>query len=120
MAAKIHFSSTRTREYRTPTCSRLRLRLRRKPRPTRSEAAGTVSTACGRALIVSLTPILLLHRSEGDGRRNEARDLEVDATFRADDDLPHLGVRLQGYGRGTLRAGDRRHDEPPPLSSVSS
>src|SRR3990172_9034222 len=109
MAAKIHFSSTRTREYRTPTRSRLRLRLRRPTRPTRSETDGSTSTPAGEGLRSSLTPILLLHGSQGDGGWIEAGELQVDSALGADEDLTRLGAHLQREGRGTLRACDRRH-----------
>src|SRR3990170_672392 len=109
MAAKIHFSSTRTREYRIPTRSRLRLRLRRARRPARSDTEGSTSTPAADELRLSLTPILLLHGSQGDGGWIEAGELQVDTALGADEDLTRLGARLQREGRRTLRACDRRH-----------
>src|SRR3990172_10871086 len=109
MAAKIHFSSTRPREYRIPTRSRLRLRLRRARRPRRSDTEGSTSTPAAEGLRSSLTPILLLHGSQGDAGWIEAGKLQVDSALGADQDLTRLGAHLQRKGRGTLWACDRRH-----------
>src|SRR4030067_409106 len=104
MAAKTPFSWTRAREYRIPTRSRLRLRLRRARRPERSDTEGSTSTPAADELRLSLTPILLLHGSQGDGGWIEAGELQVDTALGADEDLTRPGARLP-VGRGGAADG---------------
>src|SRR3990170_8882485 len=79
----------------------------------RGLTVGGASVSTVEGLMASFPPILLLHGSQRHGGRVQAGDLEIDAAFRADEDLAHLGVRLQGYGCRTFGTCHRLHSRPP-------
>src|SRR5215208_5907920 len=93
-APKIHFSSTRTRENRTPIFS-LRCII--------------ISMARARHISPLLSPIFLFPGRELYFGRLERDDLQVNAAIGAYDDLTGLGAFLQGKLGSTFGTRYSRH-----------
>src|SRR3990170_4796208 len=101
MAAKIHFSSTLTREYSTPIRGGLGI-----VSPARACAPGrsTPEDLGSAAAPPSFSPVFLFHRRQDHGRRIEAGHLEIDSALWTDQNLADLHTGSQRDNSGALRA----------------